>query len=205
MILAILGAGHVGGALATGWARAGHTVVLGVRDVAAPDVQALCATSDRITAAGVAEAALQADVIVLATPPEAVLALAPQFGDVADKVLIDATNAVRTRPEPYPHAAAALKALTNARHVVKCFNTTGYENMADPRYGGTALDMFVAGESTHGKAVATRLALDLGFAACYDFGGDDRIGLLEQLALCWINLALFQQHGRGIGFKVVRR
>ncbi|HQQ78595.1 MAG TPA: NAD(P)-binding domain-containing protein, partial [Thermoanaerobaculia bacterium] len=35
MKIAILGAGNVGGALGTGWARKGHTVVFGTRDAGA--------------------------------------------------------------------------------------------------------------------------------------------------------------------------
>ena len=33
MKIAIIGTGNVGGALATRWAQAGHTIILGVRDL----------------------------------------------------------------------------------------------------------------------------------------------------------------------------
>jgi hypothetical protein len=36
-------------------------------------------------------------------------------------------------------------------------------------------------------------------------GGSEQVELLEKFALSWINLAIMQGHGRGIGFKVVRR
>jgi len=94
--------------------------------------------------------------------------------------------------------------LTQAE-VVKCFNTTGFENMKNPAYGDTQLDLFMAGNSTAAKAIARQLALDAGFANCYDFGGSDRVALLEQFALAWINLAIFQQMGRNIGFKLLVR
>jgi 8-hydroxy-5-deazaflavin:NADPH oxidoreductase len=55
------------------------------------------------------------------------------------------------------------------------------------------------------KQVATKLASDIGFASCFDFGGDDKVELLEKFALSWINLAIMQGHGRDIAFKVVRR
>ena len=77
--------------------------------------------------------------------------------------------------------------------------------MADPHYAGVPVDMFMAGSSVRGKAVALQLALDLGFAECYDFGGDDTIPLLESFALAWINLALVQGQGRGTAFKVLKR
>ena len=89
--------------------------------------------------------------------------------------------------------------------MVKCFNTTGFENMADPSYDGTAVDMFMAGDSSRARDVARGLALDLGFAECFDCGGDDRFALLEDFAMMWINLAIMQGQGRGIAFKVLRR
>jgi hypothetical protein len=55
------------------------------------------------------------------------------------------------------------------------------------------------------KEIAKRLSLDAGFAECHDFGGDDKVELLEQFALCWINLAIIQKQGRNIAFKLVRR
>ena len=65
--------------------------------------------------------------------------------------------------------------------------------------------MFVAGDSTRGKEIAGQLAHALGFGEVWDFGGLDKVTLLEQLALSWINLAIMQKHGRGIAFKVLRR
>jgi predicted dinucleotide-binding enzyme len=65
--------------------------------------------------------------------------------------------------------------------------------------------MFIAGDSAQAKAVVRQLAHDLGFAECYDFGGNDRAPLLEQLALAWINLAIFQGNGRSMAFKVLKR
>ena len=36
-------------------------------------------------------------------------------------------------------------------------------------------------------------------------GGDDKAILLEQLALVWINLAIFQKQGRNIAIKILKR
>lgn len=77
--------------------------------------------------------------------------------------------------------------------------------MQAPVYGDQALDAFVAGNSTRGKAIATQLALDAGFGACYDVGGNDKFSLMEQFAFFWINLAMFQGQGREIGFKLLKR
>ena len=77
--------------------------------------------------------------------------------------------------------------------------------MENPKYGDIAIDMFAAGSSVKAKEVAKKLSLDAGFAECYDFGGDDKVELLEQFALSWINLAIMQKLGRNIAFKVLKR
>ena len=63
----------------------------------------------------------------------------------------------------------------------------------------------MAGDSVKAKEVACQLALDCGFADCIDFGKADKVVLLEQFALSWINLAIMQGQGRGMAFKVLRR
>ncbi len=204
MNIAIIGTGNVGGALAERWAKAGHTIRLGVRDTAAFKGRELL-DLPKVSAHSIADAVKASDVVLIAATPQATNAIAMQLDDVEGKVIIDAMNSVRTRPEPYADTFEALKALTRGAHLVKCFNSTGFENMRDPSYGYTAIDMFMAGHSEKGKATARQLALDAGFAECYDFGGDDRVSLLEQFALAWINLAVMQGQGRGIAFKVLRR
>lgn len=204
MHIAIIGTGNVGGALAGRWAWAGHHIHLGVRDLNDFKGKELLALPN-VTAHHIPEAVIASEVILIAATPQATVSIAEQIGHAEGKVVIDAMNSVRVRPEPFANTFDALKTLLPGAQVVKCFNTTGFENMADPVYGDTALDMFMAGTSEQGKAAARQLALDAGFAECYDFGGDDKAILLEQFALAWINLAIMQGQGRGIGFKVLRR
>ncbi|MDZ7362216.1 MAG: NAD(P)-binding domain-containing protein [candidate division KSB1 bacterium] len=205
MKIAIIGAGNVGRALASGWARAGHEVILGVRKLEDVEIKALVAANKNIGAKSVSESAKDADVILSSVPVAAINDVAKSLGEIKNKIIIDATNSVFQKPEPYAHGVEAFKALTKCEDVVKCFNSTGFENMANPKYGDIGIDMFVAGSSQRGKAIAQQLAKDLGFAECYDFGGDDKIALLEQFALAWINLAIMQKHGRGMAFKILKR
>jgi len=72
-------------------------------------------------------------------------------------------------------------------------------------YNGTEIDTFCAGNNAEAKEIAIKLAQDIGFAHCYNFGGDDKVELLENLALCWINLAIMQGMGRNMAFKVIQR
>ncbi|MBL7727549.1 MAG: hypothetical protein JNM68_07690, partial [Dinghuibacter sp.] len=138
------------------------------------------------------------------TPPTAVAAITEQLGDVSGKVIVDATNSIAVRPDPYRTVYDYLAHHTPA-HLVKCFNSTGFENMLQPVYHGEGIDMFMAGSSDIAKDIAVQLALDCGFENCYDFGGADKVGLLEQFAMAWINLAIVQQQGRNMAFRVVKR
>ncbi|MCB0572399.1 MAG: NAD(P)-binding domain-containing protein [Phaeodactylibacter sp.] len=204
MKIAIIGSGNVGGALALQWIKAGHQVLAGARF---PLSEKNAKLAERIGAdkfVSIAEAVRQSDVALLATPPAIILDLIEQLGSMPGKILIDATNAVRQKPDPYETAYHALADRTQAK-VVKCFNTTGFENMLNPVYDGQAIDMFMAGDNDDAKAAARQLALDAGFGTCWDFGKADKVALLEQLALSWINLAIMQGHGRNIAFRVIRR
>jgi 8-hydroxy-5-deazaflavin:NADPH oxidoreductase len=204
MKIAIIGTGNVGSTLAKGFANAGHTILLGVRNKEEFKGSTL-PTIKNISVYLIAEAASAAEVIVIAAVPQAVKDIAIELGDVSNKVIIDAMNSVRVKPEPFSNTTEALLKLTNCKDIVKCFNTTGAENMADPVYNGKGIDMFYAGDSDKAKKVTEQLAKDIGFENIYNFGGSDKFNLLEQFALSWINLAMMQGYGRGIAFKVLKR
>ncbi|MBN8682332.1 MAG: NAD(P)-binding domain-containing protein [Chitinophagales bacterium] len=205
MQIAIIGTGNVGGALARHWANKGHEIFIGVRDLDNFKGKALL-DNPNTRALPIQEAVQQAEVILLATPAMAAVEVAQSLGDTSGKIIIDAMNVVMGRgPAGFSNTADAILAHTATRDVVKCFNTTGYNNMENPQYGDTALDLFVAGDSERGKAAAIQLAKDAGFADCYDVGGNDKFQLMEQFAFFWINLAMFRGLGREFGFKVLKR
>ncbi|NBC27125.1 MAG: NAD(P)-binding domain-containing protein [Bacteroidetes bacterium] len=200
--IAVIGHGNVGGTLALRWKNSGYDVVLGARDPEAPSRNEC--TDAGIPSTSIEQAALKADVILVAIPSHATVDLAKKLPDLTGKIMIDATNAVVKKPSPYDTGFHAFEDLTEAA-VVKAFNSTGFENMRNPVYGDIHLDMFMAGDDDNAKSVIKRLATNIGFEECYDFGGSDKVVLLEKFALSWINLAIMQGHGRDIGFKVVRR
>jgi predicted dinucleotide-binding enzyme len=205
MKVAIIGSGNVGGALAQNFIKAGHTVIVGAKFPLSEKSIQLATKIGEDRFAAVENAAKQSEVIIITTAIDAVITVAKQLGDCSNKVIIDATNSVFKKPEPYANGFEALKTETNCQDIVKCFNSTGFENMLNPVYEGEGIDMFVAGSSARGKEVAKQLSLDIGFANCYDFGGDDKVPLLEQFALSWINLAIIQKHGRDLAFKLIKR
>jgi 8-hydroxy-5-deazaflavin:NADPH oxidoreductase len=204
MKIAIIGSGNVGGALAQQWIKAGHTVLIGAKFPLSDKNIQLAAKIGENRFTSIANAVGQSEVVLIATPPTAIFDIMAEMGDVSNKIIIDATNAVRQKPLPFDTVYHALAEKTQAQ-VVKCFNSTGFENMLNPVYQGEKIDMFMAGEYEEAKLTAQQLALDAGFATCWDFGKGDKVLLLEQFAIAWINLAIMQGHGRDIAFRVVRR
>lgn len=205
MKIAIIGTGNVGGALATKWANKGHEINLGVQDISNFKGKELL-NNPNTKAYSIVEAVQKSEVILIATPATAAVEVAKSLGDTTGKIIIDAMNIVMGRgPQGYKHTTDAILDNTETKDVVKCFNTTGFNNMQNPNYGNIALDLFVAGDSEKGKQAAMQLAKDAGFAECYNIGGNDKFELMEQFAWFWINLAMFQGQGREIGFKLLKR
>ena len=189
MRIAVIGAGNVGVALGGRWIDAGHEVTYGIR----PDREAKGALPAGAARAPVGEAAAVAEVIVL-----------------AGKVVIDATNPVGPRitalTGPNGESQAEQRqALAPAARVVKSFNQTGAEIMADSRYP-VPLVNFVAGDDPAARQVALRLARDVGFEGI-EVGPLSRARELERLATLWISLAMNPASGlgRGFGFAIARR
>jgi predicted dinucleotide-binding enzyme len=205
MKIAIIGAGNVGGALALGWVKAGHKIIIGAKNPNSDKVIKVTAQNAGIKVKSIAEAVKESEVILISANPNAAEEISNQLGDVKEKIIIDAMNSISSKPSGFNNTFEALQSLTNCKNVVKCFNSTGFENMADPIYGNVSIDMFMASSSLKAKQIAMQLSKDAGFAECYDFGGDDKVALLEQFALAWINLAIFQKQGRNTAFKVIKR
>jgi predicted dinucleotide-binding enzyme len=205
MKIAIIGTGNVGAALATRWAIKGHEIYLGVRDV--NHFKGMHLLQNPNTEVLPIESAVRlSGVILVATPALSTVEVVNSLGDTSGKIIIDAMNIVMGKgPAGYKNTSDAILANTHSKEIIKCFNITGYNNMLDPMYGDQALDMFMAGDSGSGKQLVRQLALDAGFAECYDVGGNNKFELMEQFAWFWINLAMVQGQGREIGFKLLKR
>jgi NADPH-dependent F420 reductase len=209
MRIAVLGTGDVGGALGKGWAQKGHTVIFGSRNPHDEKVHELLAEAgSNSRAAGSAEAAAEGEVTVLATPWDVAKDVVIAIGNWKGRILIDCTNPITPQLQlavgKTTSAAEKVASWARGARVVKAFNTTGWNNMANPVYPGGPISMFIAGDDADAKAVASRLAEDLGFEPI-DAGGLKVARFLEPLALLWINLAVVQNLGRDIAFKLLRR
>jgi hypothetical protein len=194
MNVAIIGAGNVGGALARGLTRAGHSVV-----VTATDPEHARALADEVggsAAGGVAEAADAADAVVLAVPYQAASDVARELGAAAaGKVVIDATNPIGA---DFTHAVGArsgaeeIAASLPDAHVVKAFNTVFAANQGDPVLDGVELDGFYAGDDEQAKQPVRDLLASMGYRPI-DAGPLAAALSLEHLAL--LNISLNARHG----------
>lgn len=202
MRIAVIGAGRVGKTLGTRWSEAGHDVLYGVRDPDDPKYEGLSVDS-------VADCAEGADVILLAVPWRAARRAVEEIGDARGRVVIDATNPLSADSldhirNPDLSGTEQIAGWMTGGRLVKAFNTTGSQNMADPTYPVGTPVMLVAGDDADAKQTVLKLAEDIGFDGV-DAGALVASRDLEHMATLWIRLAYGLGHGPGIAFALLRR
>jgi 8-hydroxy-5-deazaflavin:NADPH oxidoreductase len=192
MKIAIIGKGHVGSALGTGFTRSGHEVKYGHK---APN-----ARPHKVAEWG--------ELVIIAVPYNQVGNVALELKDmVDDKIVIDVTNCLD------PHRELAIgfttsgaeelqKALPLAR-VVKAFNTVFAQNQSTGRIGDIRLTAFVAGDNEEAKEKVMSLAREIGFEPV-DSGPLKSARYLEPMGMQLIKLGYSMQMGTSIGFHLVR-
>jgi predicted dinucleotide-binding enzyme len=195
MRIAIIGAGNVGGGLGTGLAQAGHEIVFGVRDPESDKTRAALKAAPGSHATKPGDAALDADVVIVALRWDAVPATVAELPDMDGRVVIDAMN--RFSGDPTRSTAQDLADLLRGAKVVKAFNTIGFENMSTAAARHQKAVMFIAGDHPEANAVAASLAAELGFQP-EDVGALTNAKPLEEMVKIW--LALTERHGRSIAF-----
>ena len=137
--VAVIGTGNVGTALGTEFAGLGHTVIYGSRSPDAEKTQNLVDKTRNASAALPADAAAQADVVILATPGMVTEAIVKTLGDLSGKIIIDVTNPLIFEGNPPTVTYGtdrSLGEIVQEAHpgafVVKAFNTINWRLMIDP-------------------------------------------------------------------------
>lgn len=226
MKIAVIGSGNVGGTLGRRWSELGHEVVFGVRDpsrgasavkggeTANAPLHAGARVATPLEAVRGSGGSGRADVVLVATPWNAVPQALGELGNALDGVtLLDATNPIAPGLRVDVGAggesgAERVQAMAPNAHVVKIFNTTGYENMRAPAFANARATMLYAGDHAPSKSIARELAESLGFDAV-DAGPIARARELEHLAVLWISLAFGGSGVAGLGrtfaFGLLRR
>jgi len=155
-----------------------------------------------------------AEVVVFAVPWKAAEEAVRSAGSLSGKIVIDCTNPFAPgltgldAPAGGSGAEAVASWAPGAR-VVKAFNTTGFNIMANPAFPEGPATMFYCGDDASAKRAVHGLAAELGFDPI-DAGPLSRARVLENMALLWVSLAMGgvsggTELGRDIAFRLARR
>jgi 8-hydroxy-5-deazaflavin:NADPH oxidoreductase len=210
MNIGIIGAGNVGGTLGKRWARNGHRVVFASRDPQSEKTREAVADSGaNASAASNAEAAGASDVLLFSTPFNATEEAVRSAGNLAGKIVIDATNPLLPDLSglalgPRESAAERVAQWAKGAKVIKAFNTVGYNIMENPSFEGGKVAMFYCGNDAAAKKTVASLIDELGFEAL-DAGPLEQARVLEPFAMLWISLAVKYNYGRDFAFELLRR
>jgi 8-hydroxy-5-deazaflavin:NADPH oxidoreductase len=197
-IAVIGGTGKEGKGLALRWANAGHEIIIGSRDaeraaLAANELNAALGQSN-VSGLGNADAARQAEIVVLSVPYEAHAATLEMIAAAAQgKILIDVTapldpenkkKALRV-PEGSAAQAAQSKLGPDVR-VVAAFQNISYTHLANLNED-LGCDVLVCGNDKEAKKQVIELAKAAGMAA-FDAGPIENAVVAEGLTAVLINI-----------------
>jgi predicted dinucleotide-binding enzyme len=173
MKIGIIGAGRIGGVMASLLTAAGHEVLLSFsRDPAR--LQGFAERlGDRATAGTVREAAGFGEVVVLSVPWRLVPDVVREAGSLAGKIVIDTCNqygAGGLESLPDGHTAAQLNQQRTQARSVKCFNTLTSAFLESRAHSNPEVVLFQCGDDPAAKQVVSGLIVDCGYAPM-DVGG----------------------------------
>jgi 8-hydroxy-5-deazaflavin:NADPH oxidoreductase len=208
MKIGIIGAGDVGGTLGKSWRQRKHDVMFGVRNLESENVQRLAEMDKSLMFGNINDAVAFGDVILFAIPWTSIEETVRGSGNLSGKIVIDPTNPLtpdlRQLALDDSSVAERIADLAKGAKVVKAFNTIGAQTINNLIFGSNRADLFLCGDDIPSKRVVGELAADIGFDVV-DIGSLANARMLENLALLWIELALRQELGPNIAFKLLRR
>lgn len=117
---------------------------------------------------------------------------------IRGKVVIDATNQFGG---PTAHSQTLRDLGTNQTPIYRAFNSLGFENFRDPKYGDDVADLFFAGPEPR---PADGRRSDLRRRPARDLCRAD-VELVDNVLRLWFALVRDQGMGRGTAFKVLTR
>ncbi len=191
--IAIVGTGQVANALGPMFAEQGHTIIYGSRNPTRESVRELVArTGAGASAALPAEAAANAEVVMVAVPWDALPDVVRSLGDLTGKILIDPTNprivgddGLRDWAHDTSNAQIAQDLAPGAR-VVKALNTMNWRTMVDPMATGGPVSVPVVGDDEQAKAFVVELVDAIGLEPI-DLGPLRYARMVEGMYILWGN------------------
>ena len=197
MKIGTIGAGNIAQAFVRHAAKAGFEVVISSKSGPAALTELAATLGPGVRAGTVAEA-VQADLVLLSVPWDAVAEILSQVPAWRGQILVDTTNAVS-----YPDFKALdlgektsteiVAELAPGARVVKGFNALGAAILAlDPHEGAGKRVIFISGDDASAKAEVLQLLEAMGFAGI-DLGSLATGGRFQQFpgVLAGNNLAQF--------------
>jgi 8-hydroxy-5-deazaflavin:NADPH oxidoreductase len=182
MRIGVIGAGRIGGGIASQLADAGHELELSFsRDRAA--LEGLARGIGQGASAGTpAEAVEFAEAVVVSVPWSVLPAALEQGGSLAGKIVIDTTNQFGAPPLPAGGETAAhfnASRMPGARYT-KSFNTltAAFQAEAAGREGDGRVVQWLCGDDPEAKRTVAGLIEDAGFVAV-DLGGTADCAVME--------------------------
>jgi 8-hydroxy-5-deazaflavin:NADPH oxidoreductase len=207
----ILGSGLMGAKLGTIWSRAGHEVVFSYARSERRLERLARQAGSKATAGAPAEAARDADAVLLAVHWSRVSDVLKQAGDLSGKVVVTCTlpmNAANTRLV-VAHVSSGAEALAKrlpGAHVVCAFNTVPSEvlfGVFEARRGARRPSLVYCGDDARGKRVAAGLIRDAGFDPV-DAGPMRIARYTEPFALLVAQLAYERPGGPALAYRFER-
>jgi 8-hydroxy-5-deazaflavin:NADPH oxidoreductase len=217
MKIAVFGTGSVGQALATRLSGLSHNVVMGTRNVAdsmakdtkdfygTPTVTEFIAANPSIALKTFVEAALGAEVIVLATKGDGAQAALEAAGDIEGKIVLDISNPLDFSkgfpPTLFVSNDNSLgEVLQNAfpkTHIVKSLNTMFNGLMVNPRALGEDSTVFVSGNDADAKATVVAILKEFGWkdTEILDLGDITTARGTESMLPIWLRVFGATQNG----------
>jgi len=194
MKIGILGSGDVAKALAGGFLKSGHEVMLGTRTMGklANWVQ----KNPRARTGSFADAAQFGDMVVLAikgtAASEAIRAAGP--ANLARKTVMDVTNPIADAP-PVNGVIKFFTTLDESLmerlqkefpevHFVKAFNSVGNAFMVNPQFKGGKPTMFICGNEDAAKKTVAVIVEQFGWEVS-DMGKAEAARAIEPLCMLW--------------------
>jgi NADPH-dependent F420 reductase len=163
--VAIIGTGRMGRGFATALAPK-HQVIVGSRD---PDrARKVASATGAARGATYAEAAADAEVVILAVPWPAIDDTLGQLGELDQTVVVDVSFPYRKAEREALHkrgssTAEQIQQRVPRARVVKGWNHVHAQHLTAPEVDGIAASVLIAGDDPAAKQIVFALARDMGF------------------------------------------
>ena len=182
MKIGIIGAGHIGGGIASQLAAAGHQIKVSFSRDGASLRRLVEEIGPAATVGTPRETVEFGDVVVISVPWDALPQALEQAGSLTGKIVIDTTNQFGSQALPAQGETAAhfnAERMPGARYT-KSFNTltAGFQAEAAGRHGDERVVQWICGDDQEAKRVVSDLVEDAGFIPV-DLGGTAECTVME--------------------------